>query len=585
MSEFEYLENLEDGATKKFVSEVNNEVRGRLGGRAQKHFGSLLERLKGEVPVSVVGLGEGYAVLYRSQGGGFVDMPNSRISSGSSGEIFHSLGRVWNADMLCVGVGLNGSDEGYSILADASGVVKLRLEGLVKDFFYFNGELFYVRAYRRGVSPDGVSPPVERVLCGDRVVPLYPERGESLSVKASGGLVSVVRSRGWSNQKLYLAERLDSADDFNKMDEGKIVSFDIVDGKVYYVKDNTVMCGGQPLFGLENPVVSARFTPSGVVVEEIRDYRTTLTMYTYTGEVSWRYSGANIYSFDVVGDKVVALESSFNTQYTILKIGEGVPTVMGKGRVENIRADDLYLKSDVLLHGFLLSRGGSRGVVVYGYGGFSVPVLPTYNPLFCELVDAGFSVLVTNLRGGSENGEEWHRQGMLRNKHNVFKDYAAFLTLVKNLGSKTVCMGASNGGLLVGATLNSHPEKVDCAVIGYPVLDMLNYHRFLAGLYWVYEYGNPEGQDREYLASYSPYHNLRGGLPPVFVYTGLNDDRVHPMHALKYAAKSKSLGNNVLLHVNARSGHNLSDPEPKAEEMSYIVAFIELQLNPVGQSN
>jgi prolyl oligopeptidase len=165
---------------------------------------------------------------------------------------------------------------------------------------------------------------------------------------------------------------------------------------------------------------------------------------------------------------------------------------------------------------------------------------------------------------------------MLLDKKNVFNDFSEFLNLVKMMGEgKTMVMGRSNGGLLVGATENQYPELIDGAIIGHPVLDMFKYDKLYVGKYWVEEYGDPnDPKFRDYLASYSPYHNLRKGLPRTFVYTGINDDRVHPAHALKYVAKSKSLGNDVMLFVND-SGHSVADPESEAREYSYVIAFIE----------
>ncbi len=567
----DFLEDLTHPSTVGYMDQSNQEVRSLLWEKAEAHYNKIVVRLREEAPLSVVGLDEGYATLYRSPGGGYVDLGGTRFECASKEETFHALERVWNTKMVRVGVGIRGSDEGYSLLLDDAGRVTQKFTGLVAHFSYLDGQLCYVREYRKQCSPDGVNPPVQRIFLGQKMLSFYPERGEALNVKAMGHDLIVIKSHGWSDSTLYVY----SGGGFKEVDRGKILEAAIVGGKLHYLKLDTVMVEGEPLFRTPSPVLDAKFTAQGVVVEEIRDYRTTLVKYSYDGEPLWEYRGQNVYSYDVVGEGIVALETSFDTHFRVLDIRDGTPKVVRVGRTEPLDVVDVYVKSDVLLHGFLLSKKRSRGVVVYGYGGFSVPLLPSFNPLFQELLDAGFSVLVTNLRGGYEHGEEWHRQGVLDNKVNVFRDYAAFLGLAKKLGAKTVGMGASNGGLLVGATANMFPHLFDVAVIGYPVLDMLNYHRFLAGMYWVPEYGDPEGPLRGVLENYSPIHNLKSGLPPSLVYTGANDDRVHPMHALKYVAKSRSLGNRVLLFVNTESGHNLSQPESRAEEAAYIVAFIE----------
>jgi prolyl oligopeptidase len=570
MDPFEYLEDLEDDRTKRFIESSNAQVEKRLGQKAKEVFPSLVEKLREERPIQLLVLGNTQVILYYGDETS-LEISGRRIKMESRDHVIHSLERVWNSQLVRIGVGIRGSDEGYSLLIDPNGEVVGKIEGLVNQFFYQEGKLCYVKEYRREKSPDGVEPPVERIFCGDEMFPFYPGRGEWLSVTAEEKTTALLKGRGWSEATLYVGEW----PELREEDSGKISSVHIVRGRVYYLKGNDVMMDGKKLFSSNHPVEDMKVNEKFVVLNVIKDYRSSLSAFTPSGEPLWEYRGEHVYSFDLMGEDVYALETSFTTSHSLLRIRDGKPYPLRVGRREEMEVKDVYVKGDVLLHGFLLTRGKPKGVIVYGYGGFSVPVLPFSSAIFQELVKRGYSVLVTNLRGGSENGEEWHRQGMLRNKLNVFRDFSTFLSLVKSLGGRTVAMGGSNGGLLVGATMNMYPDLVDCGIIGYPVLDMLKFHKFLAGMYWTFEYGNPEGDDRDFLLSYSPYHNLKEGLPPTFVYTGLNDDRVHPMHALKYTAKSRSLGNDVMLLVNLRSGHNASTPESRAEEMAYVMAFIE----------
>lgn len=565
MDPFEYLENLDDPRTKEFIEEESRRS-SFLQERAKLHYQSILTRLVEERPIALVGTGKGLAILVRSREGVHAEINGNVIRSEREQDIFNSLEKVWNSNLVRIGVGITGSDQGYSLLVDDHGQVVRRVQGLVNQFFYLNGRLCYVKEYRTESSPDGVPPAVERIFCEEEMLPFYPGRGEWISVKAEGDNVLLVRGIGWSKKVIYR--------NFEKMDEGDITSYDMNGGRVYYVKGNSLVRDGKELFTLDRPVLDMKVMDDGILTLEIRNYRTSLVKYSEEGRETWSYTRDHILSFDVVENEIYALETSFNKSYAIFKIKDGKVEVLKSGREEKLTVKEVYVQGDVLLHGFLLTKGGNRGVVVYGYGGFSIPLLPSYNPLFLELMDSGYSVLVTNLRGGFENGEEWHKAGMLRNKMNVFKDFSEFLQVVKMMGGRTIAMGGSNGGLLVGATLNLYTHLVDCGVIGYPVLDMLKFHRYLAGMYWVPEYGNPE-TDADFLQSYSPYHNLKKGLPPTLVYTGLNDDRVHPMHALKYVAKSRELGNRVYLFVNRRAGHNLSRPEASAEEMSVIVSFVE----------
>ncbi|MEM4047265.1 MAG: prolyl oligopeptidase family serine peptidase [Metallosphaera sp.] len=565
MDPLEYLENLDDPRTKDFIARSNEES-SFLRTRAKDHYGSILEKLTQEMPLDLIATRYGIALLIRSREGVVLEVNGNKFKSENKDETFNSLSRVWNSDQVKLGVGIRGSDEGYSLLMEGLNVVK-RIDGLIGDVFYYRGELCYVKEFRTESSPDGVEPVVERVFCGGKVFPFYPSRGEWVSVKAEGDRLLLVKGVGWSHKVLY-------DQDLNVMDEGNITSVDMKGGKVYYVKDNFLYVNGERRFKLNYPVLDMKVHDRGVIVEEIRDYRTSLVEYSLEGTEVWVYPGENVMSFDLSGEDVYALETSFTYSYRLLRVRNGRAEILREGLKDEVDVKDIFVKGEETLHGFLISKGGNKGVIVYGYGGFAVPLLPNFNTLFRELLNSGFSVLVTNLRGGFERGEEWHKMGMLRNKMNVFKDFSEFLKVVKMMGGKTIAMGASNGGLLVGATVNFYPNLVDCGVIGYPVLDMLRFHKFLAGMYWIHEYGNPETES-DLLLSYSPYHNLRRGLPPVLVYTGLNDDRVHPMHALKYVAKSKELGNLVYLFVNDKSGHNVNYPEYTAEEMSMIVGFIE----------
>lgn len=335
------------------------------------------------------------------------------------------------------------------------------------------------------------------------------------------------------------------------------------------------------------PIIKASLGIDFLSVEVIRDYRTPVIFYDLKGRKIHEKTLENVILMDSKDNVLYIAETSFNTRYKIIRevydpsIGFSTNIIeeIKEDKEDQVKVKDVYIKGEdnVTLHAFLLTKSDRpKAVVVYGYGGFRIPILPGHNIIHrLPLSRLGFSILVTNLRGGNENGEEWHRQGMLLNKKNVFKDFEEFVRFVKGFGGKVITMGSSNGGLLVGATINDIPNLVDCAVIGHPVLDMLRYHKLYVGKYWISEYGDPDKPEfRDYLASYSPYHNIKPGLPNTFVYTGISDDRVHPGHALKYVAKSRSMGNNVLLFVND-TGHAVADPESLALEYSYLLAFME----------
>jgi prolyl oligopeptidase len=182
------------------------------------------------------------------------------------------------------------------------------------------------------------------------------------------------------------------------------------------------------------------------------------------------------------------------------------------------------------------------------YGGFAAPILSEFNASFFAWLERGGIVAVPNLRGGGEFGEGWHAAGMLANKQNVFDDFAAaaeyLITEKYTSASHLGIVGRSNGGLLVGAAMTQRPELFGAVICGVPLLDMLRYHKFGLGKTWVPEYGNPEQpEDFQWLARYSPYHQLRAGVayPPLLMTSADTDDRVDPMHARKFVAALEAL--------------------------------------------
>jgi len=199
------------------------------------------------------------------------------------------------------------------------------------------------------------------------------------------------------------------------------------------------------------------------------------------------------------------------------------------------------------IHMFVISPDGvtdePRPTVLYGYGGFNVALAPAYSAAMLSWVTAGGVWAVANLRGGSENGEEWHRAGMRAHKQNVFDDFAAAGEALVGGGWTTPpqlgIMGGSNGGLLVGAALTQRPELFAAVVCSAPLLDMIRYERFGLGRTWNDEYGTAaEAEELAWLLGYSPYHRVVAGTayPAVLFTTFDADTRVDPLHARKTCA-------------------------------------------------
>ncbi len=237
-----------------------------------------------------------------------------------------------------------------------------------------------------------------------------------------------------------------------------------------------------------------------------------------------------------------------------------------------------------LVHRRDLPRDGSRPVLLSGYGGFNISRTPAYDPGNFPFLDRGGVFALANLRGGGEYGEEWHRAGMLEKKQNVFDDFIAaaeFLIAERYTSPARLAIeGGSNGGLLVGAAMIQRPELFGAVLCRVPVADMLRYHLFTVGRFWIPEYGSADDPSQfEYLLKYSPYHNVRPGVryPRTLVMTADTDDRVAPGMAKKFAARLQAAGGGgpVLIRVETKAGHGAGKPLAKViEEEADMLAFL-----------
>jgi prolyl oligopeptidase len=233
-----------------------------------------------------------------------------------------------------------------------------------------------------------------------------------------------------------------------------------------------------------------------------------------------------------------------------------------------------------------LARGNAP-TVQYAYGGFLAPTLPVYyedpsRPQHGALagklwVSRGGVLVLSNIRGGSEYGPRWHQEGLRENRQKVFDDFIAISEDLIRSGvtsrSKLGALGRSNGGLLMGVITNQRPDLYGAIVNGVPLFDMKRYTKLGAGASWIAEYGDPDTADWNYMSKWSPYQNLRGTevrYPPVFFYTSTKDDRVHPGHARKAAAKMKALGHEYLFWENMEGGHGGASNQ---DQLSYRIAL------------
>jgi prolyl oligopeptidase len=235
-----------------------------------------------------------------------------------------------------------------------------------------------------------------------------------------------------------------------------------------------------------------------------------------------------------------------------------------------------------------VAQDGSNPAMMYGYGGFSISVLPAYRPDVPAWLELGGIFVSVNLRGGAEYGESWHKAGYLDQKQNVFDDFIAVAeylvreryTAPERLGM----MGGSNGGLLVGAVMEQRPDLFAVAMPDVGVMDMLRYDRFTGGRLWATEYGSASDPAQfAYLIKYSPLHNVKPGTcyPATLVTTADHDDRVVPSHSFKFTAAlqaAQGCERPVLIRVELQGSHGYRPTDKLIEEKADQWAFAAAHL-------
>ncbi len=226
---------------------------------------------------------------------------------------------------------------------------------------------------------------------------------------------------------------------------------------------------------------------------------------------------------------------------------------------------------------------GPRPTILYGYGGFGVPLAPGYSAAILAWVEAGGVWAVANLRGGGEEGEDWHRAGMLGRKQNVFDDFHAAAEWLISQGWTTPerlgIYGGSNGGLLVGAAMTQRPDLFNAIVCVAPLLDMIRYTTSELGPTWTVEYGDPEDPEQfAWLFDYSPYHHVVDGTdyPATMIAVFDNDTRTDPMHGRKMCAAAQRATSGtrpILLRTEGDVGHGARSLSKSVEETADTLAF------------
>lgn len=339
------------------------------------------------------------------------------------------------------------------------------------------------------------------------------------------------------------------------------------------------------------------------VVESLQDAKTKIAVYRKTGELLRNVEFPAIGSASGFQGKASDTETYYSFSSFILP-----PTIyrydMLTGESVQIRHSAIDFNPDdyevrqvfyeskdgtrvpmFLSHKKGLQLDGNNPTLLYGYGGFNIPLTPSFSISRLAWMEMGGVLAVANLRGGGEYGEKWHKAGTKLNKQNVFDDFiAAAEWLIDNRYTQTMKLaiqGGSNGGLLVGACMTQRPELFGACLPTVGVMDMLRFHKFTAGRYWTDDYGSSDNADEfQALLKYSPYHNAKPGTcyPPTLVSTADTDDRVVPGHSFKFVAAiqhAQSCKNPILIRIETKAGHGSGKPTAKIiEELADHYAFL-----------
>lgn len=357
----------------------------------------------------------------------------------------------------------------------------------------------------------------------------------------------------------------------------------------------------------ENTLTSASIVDHKIIGRYLKDARTQVRLYSLTGEFVREVDFPGIGAASGFGGKQDHTEtfysfSSFATPPSTYRydIETGESTLLRQAKVDF--NPDAYETSQIFYHSkdgtrvpmFICHRkglelNGQNPTLLYGYGGFNISLTPRFSVSRLAWMELGGVFAMPNLRGGGEYGEPWHKAGTKLNKQNVFDDFiAAAEWLIENKytsSKKLAIQGGSNGGLLVGACMTQRPELFGACLPAVGVMDMLRFHQFTAGRFWVDDYGSADNPEEfKALLAYSPYQNLEGGTqyPATLVTTADTDDRVVPGHSFKFAAKlqaCQSGTNPTLIRIETRAGHGSGKPTAKIiEEVADQWAFLAKNL-------
>jgi prolyl oligopeptidase len=349
-------------------------------------------------------------------------------------------------------------------------------------------------------------------------------------------------------------------------------------------------------------LAGATFTADHIVLNVMHDVKNRLSVLTHrdgtwiSGPLQVGHSPFGAISASAVdsqqSDALWLTVTDYLTPTTLLLTDVGQP----QAKIEPLKAMPAFFDAsgDVIEQHFATSRDGTRvpyflvrpkdlsfdgaaPTLLYGYGGFEISMTPGYSGGIGKgWLEKGGVYAVANIRGGGEYGPRWHQAALKANRHKAYEDFAAVaqdlvtrkVTSPEHLGAQ----GGSNGGLLMGNMLTRYPQLFGAIVVQVPLLDMKRYSHLLAGASWMAEYGDPDTGDWDYIRTFSPYHLFDPGkaYPPTLFMTSTRDDRVHPGHARKMAAKMLDAGKDVRYYENIEGGHGGAADNAQAAHMSAL---------------
>ena len=605
MDPYLWIENLEDERVLKLVNEENKKFRAHVGKLADElvdevrhyYYLPIIWEAKITKKGIIAAINENGRQIIKNLNSGEILVNSKELEKELGDEILLQGFFVdENFKFFAYNFSIGGSDEGITRIVNLESGKIEEIKPSINNIIFLKDGYYFSRFYRKEESPDGMKPPIQRVFWkdknGEKMV--FGEGLDSnhfmyLKRSKDGKYAILTKTFGWNSSEIYTGP-IENPKDWEKVYESDVPAdpIDMIDDNLYiltregsgYGKIVTIKDGKEIVPERKYPLEWAEIVNRKILAGYLVDASSKLKLFSLDGQE------IEDINFEPVG-KVIPFD---NKDYLLLKYESfTIPSrlyefkdslrIIQETKIEGeyeIKEDFAESKDGTKIHYFLVEGKRKNNVAwVFGYGGFNISLSPRFFPHVLPFLKRGGSFVVANLRGGSEYGEEWHRAGMRDKKQNVFDDFAAVLEKLKR-EYRVIAWGRSNGGLLVAATLVQRPDVMDAAIIGYPVIDMLRFHKMYIGKVWIPEYGNPDNpEDKKFLEKYSPYHNVKKkNYPPIMIYTGLHDDRVHPAHALKFFMKLKDVGANVYLRVETKSGHMGASPETRIRELADILAFV-----------